>query len=165
MPSLVCLDEGIFLPDDSQEAINMHDDLSTSPIDKHTLWSKKLLELECVRDGIGTGIDPGIKETVAVLQLLGVYTRQSCEGHLDHGIAAPWIDLESPDPMVQLLRASVMELCNKADALEQYGEEFDAVNDQIHALNTEIDRLNALVLAIPFYAFGSSSCGFLVYPP
>jgi hypothetical protein len=61
------------------------------------VWEHKLNEMEQLRDGIGKGLDQHIKETVAVLQLFGVHTQHSCEGHLDHGVAAPWIDIQSPD--------------------------------------------------------------------
>jgi hypothetical protein len=57
--------------------------------DKHTTWKQKLIEIEHLQDNWGTSLDPRIKETVAVLQLLGVHTLQSCEGYMDHGVAAP----------------------------------------------------------------------------
>lgn len=42
-------------------------------------------------DRLGTPVDPGIFETVVALNLLGLPTFQSCEGHLDHGSAYPWV--------------------------------------------------------------------------
>ena len=42
-------------------------------------------------DKLGTPLDPGIKETVIALNLLGLQTVQSCEGHLDHGCPYPWV--------------------------------------------------------------------------
>jgi len=44
-------------------------------------------------DKLGMPIDPGIFETVVVLNLLGLHTFQSCEGHLDHGCPYPWVTL------------------------------------------------------------------------
>jgi hypothetical protein len=44
-------------------------------------------------DKLGTSIDPGIFETVVVLNLLGLHTFQSCEGHLDHGYPYPWVTI------------------------------------------------------------------------
>jgi len=42
-------------------------------------------------DNLGAPIDPGIFETVVLLNLLGLRTFQSCEGHLDHGCPYPWV--------------------------------------------------------------------------
>ncbi len=44
-------------------------------------------------DKLGTPIDPGIFETVVALNLLGLHTFQSCEGHLDHGCPYPWVTI------------------------------------------------------------------------
>ncbi len=44
-------------------------------------------------DKLGTTIDPGIFETVVALNLLGLHTFQSCEGHLDHGCPYPWVTI------------------------------------------------------------------------
>ncbi|MDQ2715442.1 MAG: hypothetical protein M3Z08_11095 [Chloroflexota bacterium] len=40
-------------------------------------------------DRLGTPLETGIIETVIVLNLLGLRTFQSCEGHLTHGCAYP----------------------------------------------------------------------------
>jgi hypothetical protein len=42
-------------------------------------------------DKLGMPVDPGIFETVVVLNLLGLHTFQSCEGHIDHGAPYPWV--------------------------------------------------------------------------
>jgi hypothetical protein len=57
------------------------------------LLTQKVAELGKVTDRLGKGIDQGIIETVALLQLYGVNTIQSCEGHADHGTGAPYIDV------------------------------------------------------------------------
>jgi len=44
-------------------------------------------------DKLGTLVDPGIFETVVALNLLGLRTFQSCEGHLDHGCPYPWVTI------------------------------------------------------------------------
>src|SRR2546421_3486858 len=44
-------------------------------------------------DKLGTPIDPAIFETVVALNLLGLHTLQSCEGHLDHGCPYPWVTI------------------------------------------------------------------------
>jgi hypothetical protein len=77
--------------------------------DRQLLWQQKLAEVSKLRDEADKGIDEGIKETVAALQLLGLQTIQSCEGHLDRGKqTAPWVDIESPE--VRALRSRIWEL-------------------------------------------------------
>jgi hypothetical protein len=39
------------------------------------------------------GVEAGIFEIVFQLNKLGIYTDSSCEGHLDHGVAGPWVNI------------------------------------------------------------------------
>jgi hypothetical protein len=110
--------------------------------DKLTVWKQKLIEMEHLQDGMGTGLDHGIKETVAVLQLLGVHTRQSCEGHMDHGVAAPWIFIETPDPRLEKLRQKYTKLSIQAEELEE--EEADALYDELWALRGKMEGIVAV---------------------
>lgn len=48
-------------------------------------------------DKKGKSIDEGIKDNIVFLTALGINTTGSCEGHIDHGINAPYIDIESRD--------------------------------------------------------------------
>ncbi|RAQ94635.1 hypothetical protein [Thermogemmatispora tikiterensis] len=54
-------------------------------------WQEACEALARLTDALGTPIDPGIVETVVLLNLLGFPTVQSCEGHLDHGPPYPWV--------------------------------------------------------------------------
>lgn len=65
---------------------------------KQQQWDSVAKEVDSWVDGLGYPIDQGIKETVIVLNLLGFPTRQSCEGHLNHGEASPWIDFAITQP-------------------------------------------------------------------
>ena len=56
-------------------------------------WEKKLKEVAALKDGNGCSVDAGILETVAALQLLGLHTEFSCQGHLTHAWPAPWVSL------------------------------------------------------------------------
>jgi uncharacterized membrane protein len=48
-------------------------------------------------DRFELGIEEGIMETVIALNLLGLNTSQSCEGHVDEeGIPAPWVEIKAP---------------------------------------------------------------------
>lgn len=44
-------------------------------------------------DKLGMPVDEGIKSTVAALWLWDFPTTGSCEGHLDRGLAFPWVDI------------------------------------------------------------------------
>jgi hypothetical protein len=62
-------------------------------------WQEMLSEVDRMTDRLGLGVDPGIRETVAALNLLGYRTWQSCEGHVNergHGLPSPWVELDLP---------------------------------------------------------------------
>ena len=63
---------------------------------RQAFWEQKSREIDGIKDKLGKGIDGGIKETVIALQLFGINTTQSCEGHLNWGIAAPWVEVAAP---------------------------------------------------------------------
>lgn len=60
---------------------------------KEKKWQNATAEINKITDALGKGIDEGVKETVIALNVLGINTTQSCEGHLDWGISAPWVDI------------------------------------------------------------------------
>ena len=134
---------GMVVREAYEKGVHLQPERITSSADKHTVWEHKLNEMEQLRDGMGKGLDQHIKETVAVLQLFGVHTQHSCEGHLDHGVAAPWIDIQSPDLRLEEFFRHYGALCEKADVLEAVGEVADAVYDEIYAIRKEIDRIEA----------------------
>lgn len=65
---------------------------------KQQRWDKLVYKVVSWTDGLGYPIDLGIKDTLIVLNLLGFTTSQSCEGHLDHGCANPWVDFLLVEP-------------------------------------------------------------------
>ena len=69
-------------------------------------------------DKLGTPIDPGIFETVVALNLLGLHTFQSCEGHLEHGCPYPWVTIidEERSRTFNRMWLSVCELEEQAKA-------------------------------------------------
>jgi hypothetical protein len=82
---------------------------------KQQRWEEAEQQAEKITDGLGKIIDAGIKETVIALKVHGFVTIGSCEGHLDHGLPYPWIDIESPlaennlsNPRFQQLRKKYM---------------------------------------------------------
>jgi hypothetical protein len=64
-------------------------------------WEQKRAEVEKITDDLGRGIDEGIKETIIALNVNGIPTSQSCEGHFegesDHGYPMPWVMVEAPN--------------------------------------------------------------------
>jgi hypothetical protein len=80
-----------------------------------------------ITDSLGSSIDPGIFETVVALNLLGFPTVMSCEGHLDHGVGAPWIDIEPPG--VEALRQAIRHREN--------GEAADTLREEVVHLRQE----------------------------
>ncbi len=69
-------------------------------------------------DKLGMLIDPGIFEMVVILNLLGLHTFQSCEGHLDHGCPYPWVTIidEERSRTFNRMWLSVCELEEQAKA-------------------------------------------------
>ncbi len=57
-------------------------------------------------DKLGEHVDAGIAETVVFLNLLGIPTSGSCEGHMTHGTGAPWVDIEDTSISVQTEEAT-----------------------------------------------------------
>src|SRR5690348_1844102 len=69
-------------------------------------------------DKLGMTVDVGVCETVVILNLLGLYTFQSCEGHLDHGCPYPWVTIldEARSRTFNSMWLSVCELEEQAKA-------------------------------------------------
>jgi len=64
--------------------------------EKEQKWHTLAAHFYETADCLGHPIDPGIKETVIALNVLGLPTIASCEGHTDHGISAPWVEIALP---------------------------------------------------------------------
>jgi hypothetical protein len=71
-------------------------DTDSNQTEKEQQWQKMADNFAHITDKLGKRIDAGILDTVIVLNLLGIHTRQSCEGHLEWGTGSPWVDLEVP---------------------------------------------------------------------
>ena len=63
--------------------------------EKENLWEEKRKEIEQTGDRLGYRVDDGIKESVITMNLLELPTHESCEGHSDRGISAPWVGIEA----------------------------------------------------------------------
>jgi len=86
---------------------------------KKQRWDEMAREVDTWTDGLGMPIDEKIKDTIIVLNLLGLKTQQSCEGHLDHGRLYPWISFEIEDAELELLINQAREVSIKEEEAEQ----------------------------------------------
>lgn len=72
-------------------------------------WNEALTYFSRVTDKLGKEIDPGILETVAALNVLGIATVQSCEGHVGWGVPYPWIRFQADMQQKHQLYQYLME--------------------------------------------------------
>lgn len=59
-------------------------------------WQETTQKFLNTSDNLGKDIDLKILDTIIALNLLGISTSQSCEGHLDRALAGPWVILGTP---------------------------------------------------------------------
>jgi hypothetical protein len=98
-------------------------------------WLETAQRLEGATDALGTPIDKDIMEAVIALNVLGVMTDSSCEGHIGRGYAAPWIDFHAVG--IESLRRQA----SNANRNLREAEEQQAPRETIHTLTTEVYRL------------------------
>lgn len=65
---------------------------------KEEEWKKLRKMVDEMKDKLGREIDEGIKETVVAFLAFDFNTFASCEGHLDHGLPYPWVEIRIPAP-------------------------------------------------------------------
>ncbi len=65
--------------------------------EKQKRWEETKHEIDQIADKLGKGIDVNIKETIIVFHVFNINTDGSCEGHIDRGTFAPYIDIISKD--------------------------------------------------------------------
>lgn len=129
---------------------------------KKELWNSMTTDVESWTDALGMPIDPKIKETVIVLNLLGFKTSQSCEGHIDWGNPYPWISFSAGDSEIKLLAQKADNILEKVaierkKLTEKYPDTpISEINldveapgltllyDQIRELGDQIKRLSRL---------------------
>lgn len=72
----------------------------TRRAEKERQWQAVQKRVETITDGLGLGVDDGIKETVIGFLANDLETDGSCEGHPDqkHGESFPWVDVCAPEP-------------------------------------------------------------------
>jgi hypothetical protein len=106
--------------------------------------------VENIRDALGKPVDVGIKSLVTALNAFEFPTTASCEGHLDWGVSAPWIDV-GPKPTQEsiALRGELCALDAEIETLMNEDPEsltLEVLTKKQRTLETEIRR-PTLVLA------------------
>ena len=91
---------------------------------KKTRWNAIAEKAGNVADKTGKVIDKKILDLVIALAANSINTKASCEGHLDHGIAAPWVDIglaESSEisKKIESLKALWLEIKTKAEKTQK----------------------------------------------
>lgn len=92
-------------------------------------WKQIEQEVDNITDALGKHIDGGIRDAVIALKANQINTAASCEGHLDHGTAASWIDVEGIDTQEstqakELLR-EIEEKIEKTESIDPEADELD----------------------------------------
>jgi hypothetical protein len=67
------------------------------------IWDGERADVDKIADGLGKGIDGGIKEAVVAFSVYNFPTSQSCEGHDGEGeekggLPYPWVEIYAPEP-------------------------------------------------------------------
>lgn len=98
--------EKVFNPTKSPELFH-----PTTKEQRQANWRIMEKRFTTVTDRLGESMDERIIEPVVGLSLLGIRTAQSCEGHLDHGNAYPWISISAkPTPELEKLQEAERKL-------------------------------------------------------
>jgi hypothetical protein len=133
--------------------------------------SEKIYQAVCERvsqfkDKLGLGVDPGIFDTVVALNLAGLTTYQSCEGHLDHGSPYPWVTVIDQETSrvfdTHWLRVCELEEQAKEAGTQAAYDRWLAADVQLRLLITRAEqdspfyhRLTSLLDA--FYGYANAS--------
>ncbi len=86
--------------------------------EKEKHWEEMEKKFDSITDGLGLEIDPGIKKTIIVLNLLGFKTNASCEGHLNWGLAYPWVDFETNNQEIVELNSKLHSILRRIEEEE-----------------------------------------------
>jgi len=83
---------------------------------KEQKWEQIVQEIESLT--LDNPIDPKIKDVVIALNALGITTKASSEGYLDHGLPYPWVDIDDT-PEIKALSDQLSLLLEKGKQEER----------------------------------------------
>lgn len=114
-------------------------------------WYETVERFSRVTDKLGKKIDTGILETVTALNMLGVCTKQSCEGHLEWGLPYPWIDIQPEIEQKFLLHRLLLQFYTDRtmsfdSTLIFHGYRLRSVGAAFAELLSEAERMQKLVI-------------------
>jgi hypothetical protein len=113
-------------------------------------WDAAAAFVEGIRDALGKPVDAGIKSLVTALNASGFPTTASCEGHLDWGIPAPWVDVQpAPTREGVALRQELNTIDAEIETIERDDPDaaaLDALYEKRRLLSADVRR-PTLVLA------------------
>lgn len=106
-------------------------------MDKEKIWNKKLNIFRKTVDKLGKKIDPKILIAVVGINLNGLITEQSCQGHLRYGIASPWVNIIIPHSK------KILTIYEKIDGLRKKTlvNENKKANSDLNNIWNEIHKL------------------------
>ena len=105
---------------------------------KQRCWDEIATKMSRVTDKLGMPIDKGIFETVVALNALGISTSMSCEGHLGHGRAAPWIRFHAHEmDQLHALAKEATDQWQQAKATHASAEEIEKWASEAFRLSRE----------------------------
>ena len=89
-------------------------------------------------------IDSGIFDLIVTLNALGFPTSASCEGHLDRGVAAPWVDIQPKmTSEIQTKKEEMQSLWREIKKMESEGKpktEIMMILDKFHQIEKEVNK-------------------------
>lgn len=98
-------------------------------------WEEKEREIEEWADAMGKGIDEGIKRPVVAFSMMEFPTSASCEGHLDSGIPAPWVEISA-------LNEPEERFIGESDVFERVAKEYGVSVEEVkRAANFKAEEL------------------------
>lgn len=114
----------------------------TQDFAKQQAWDTMKAEVDSWTDGLGLGIDPLMKDTVTVLNLLGFKTDASCQGHIDHGLPYPWIDFFIMDNDIERLYNKELVILREIE--QKRSQLVDQDKKALHQLDADYATLHTI---------------------
>ena len=112
-------------------------------------WEELAKRFKETTDKLGMPIDSGIFDLVVTLNALDFPTSASCWGHLERGVAAPWVDIQPKlTSEIQTKKEEALSLWREIKKKETEGEpktEVIKMLDKFHRLEKEVNMPLLLV--------------------
>ncbi|NCQ56024.1 hypothetical protein COT86_00635 [Candidatus Collierbacteria bacterium CG10_big_fil_rev_8_21_14_0_10_43_36] len=107
-------------------------------------WEELANKFKETTDKMGMRIDSGIFDLVVTLNALDFPTSASCWGHLERGVASPWLDFQPKlTPEIQTKKEEAKSLWAEVKKKESEGKaktEIVKMLDEHHKLEKEVNK-------------------------